>query len=628
MTINKNQIDGTMIWTTRLQMWARGFHIRMLMSLIGGLTCGAIFMTMKPPVSVDLSALPNGTELGFVDAVRLEAGKNGFTYMYPQCVRTAFALPGKYQQAGITYVLEARKSYWKQWQKYGYAAFAGAVFFFVVAAVMKRREERWREERQYIRGAQLAKPKQLKKMIKRKSREMGDPPPRLNIAGVPLPRRNEITPLSCLGRPQVGKSTFFKWLLDQIFKMQLGKRVIFCSKGDYTKTHLLSGDLLFSPAVDARSLRWTIFNDIKSLSQISDIAVALIPDGGKDPMWAQGARLILEGILLHCWSVDKKTNSYLWQVASLPAKELKEILAETPGAEMAAAILDKPELGTAFSFTVNLKTFLKPLQLLARLDGPFSIREWLVDGKKDGLFIGAIPDYTELLKPIMNLFISTLLTAHKSLPDDHERRVFYFLDELGVLPKIPGLSGALNFGPSKGLCCFLGFQSYQQIEELYGQKVLEAMISSAGVHLAFSVGNEITLERISKLLGEAEVLENRATISTGITDNRHSGSSMEQRTKERKVMPDEIKDLPPLQAYLKILGYPATKLQFKYVPYPELNESNIPDPTFDIDAYILELAQLRAMAESAARQRIHRKISPLQKRHWKPKTQPPARCAR
>lgn len=606
---NRNKIDGTLLFFTRVQMWTQGLHLRFLISLIGGGVCATIFFRLYPPLPVDLNALSQGTIMNLKDALKLEAGKHGFTWFYPEQAKMVFALPDKYRQAGINYLMEARRAYWKQWVKYIYASVFGAILFYVVATILKRNEERWREEDQFIRGAQLASPKQLSKMVKQNSKEIGDLPPRLQIGGVLIPRRNEITPMSCLGRPQVGKSTLFKFLLDQIISKQLGKRVIFDSKGDYTQSHLQPGDQIFAPSVDTRSLKWTIFNDITSLSRISDVATALIPEGGKDPMWANGARLILEGLLLHCWIVNKKTNAYLWQVACQPADKLKEILAATPGAEMAAALLDKPEVTTSFSFTVNLKTFLKPLQLLARMDGPFSIREWLVDGKNDGLFVVSIPDHLEVLKPLMNLFLSTLLTAHKSLPDDRTRRVFYVLDELGVLPKVPGLSDALNFGPSKGLCCWLGYQSYQQIEELYGRNVLEAMVSSAGEHIAFSLGSERTLESISKLIGEAEVIESRATITTGPTDSRHGGSSMDQRVMRRLVKPDEIKDLPPLQAYIKILGYPAAKIKLDYIPYPKLAESNIPDPTFDLDTYLMELAQLRAQADAAVQTELKNEIS-------------------
>lgn len=596
----KTQIDGTLVWSTRLQMWTQGLRIRMLAGLGGALIFASLLFSFRPPLPVDLSALEQGLELRFVDAARWELAIKfpDRPWLWPTVAHKVAALPEKYQAAGIRYTSKARKDFWKQFPKYAYAAMAGAVLFFSLVSFFGRREEERRASDQYVRGAQLATPKELSKLVRRTAKETGDPPPRLALGGVSIPIKYEITPWSFVGRPQVGKSTLIKSFLDQIIEQQTGKRVIFDSKGDYTQSHLQPGDLIFAPSVDSRALRWTIFNDITSLSRISDMSAALIPEGAKDPIWSTGARLILEGLLLHCWHSGKKSNAYLWQVSCLPADKLKEILVDTPGAEMAAALLDKPEVTTSFSFTVNLKTYLKPLQLLARMDGPFSVRDWLTDGKTDGLFIVSIPDHLEALRPVMNLFLSTLLTAHKSLPDDRSRRIFYLLDELAVLPKVPGLADALNFGPSKGLCAILGYQSFQQIEELYGRNVQEAMVSSAGLHGIFSVGAERSLESLSKLIGEAEVIESRGTLSTGITDNRHGGSSMDQLVKRRLVLPDEIKDLQPLNAYIKLLGYPAARIKLEYKPYPAIAPANIPDPTFDLDTYLSELSSLKAQADA------------------------------
>jgi len=535
-------------------MWAQGFRIKIFSALAGGITCFLLLFAWYPPTAIDMSPIKSGMQFTTRDAFKIELAKRGFTWFYPPISRLLSGLPEKQKQAGLECLVEARHAYWQQWEKYGFAGAVGALLFFLMTSWFGRREELARTNDQYVRGAKLSNPKELAKLVKQSARETGEPPPRIHIANVPIPVRNEITPTSILGRPQVGKTTLFRALLDQIIRLVIGKRVIFDSKGDYTQSHWQPGDYIFAPSVDDRSLRWTIFNDITSLSRISDMAAALIPEGGKDPMWAEGAKRILEGLLLHCWNVNKKSNAYLWQVACLPADKLKEVLAATPGAEMAAALLDKPEVQTSFSFTVNLKTYLKPLQLLARMDGPFSIRQWLADEKKDSLFIVSIPDHQEILKPVMNLFLSTLLTAQKSMPDDRNRRVFYLLDELGVLPKVPGLADALNFGPSKGLCAFIGYQSYQQIDDRYGRDTRESMSSAAGTHVSFSVGSEKTLEELSKLIGEAEVIESRSTLSTGITDNRHGGSSMYQLTKRRLVLPDEIKDLQPLNAYIKILG--------------------------------------------------------------------------
>ncbi len=582
--MSRNQIDETLLWATKLQMGWAGFKIKVLAALLGAFLGGVLLFNIRPPQGITSGT----TEFNLKDAIKLEIARAGLKGFYPETARAI------YEHGGVVQLYEVRQTYWRQYKKYGHSSAAGAALVFCLITFWSRREKYKREAGQYVRGAQLVKPAELSKIVKKTAQEMLEPAPRLDSGGVLIPRRNEITPWVIMGRPQVGKSTLIKCLLDQINKLQLGKRVVFDSKGDYTSTHFQSGDLIFSPSVDQRSIRWTIFNDISSLSRIADMAAALIPEGGKDPIWSTGARLIFEGLVLHCWHSNHKSNAYLWQCACLPPTEMKKIFIQTPGAEMAASLLDKPEVATSFSFSVNLKAYLKPVQLLARMDGPFSVRQWLVDGKKDGLFVVSSPEHQEVLKPLMNLFLSTLLTAHKSLQDDRNRRIFYILDELAILPKVPGLSDALNFGPSKGLCAILGFQSYQQIEELYGRNTMESMLSAAGTNLIFSVGHDRTLEGLSKLIGEQEIIEYRGTLSTGPHENhRGGGSSMDQIAKRRLVLSDEIKDLPPLQAYIKMLGYPAARIKLKYTPYQQIAETNIPDPSFDLTIYLQELAAMK-----------------------------------
>ena len=76
---------------------------------------------------------------------------------------------------------------------------------------------------------------------------------------------------------------------------------------------------------------------------------------------------------------------------------------------------------------------------------------------------------------------------------------------------------------------------------------------------------------------------------------------MDQLVKRRLVMPDEIKDLQPLHGILKILGFPAAPVQFKYIPYAKKAEALVPDPGFNLDLYLAELARLRSVLKDAPR---------------------------
>lgn len=589
-------IDPTLILATRMQMWGQGIRIKIGVTLVGAMVGFLLMFSVKPPQPIDMSSLKTGLQLRLIDAVKLEAASRlRWTWFYPQHAHLVAALPDNYKQAGLNYLAQARKVYWAQWKKYLYNSAGGAILFFVLITLLSRKEQQLREEDRHVRGAEMVPNRHLNKDIKRTS------PGRLNLAGVAVPATHEITPWIFAGRPRQGKTVAIKSVLDQI--SGIGLKIVFDSKGDFVATHSKSNDLIFAPSVDRRSLKWTLFNDVTSLSQIAAIAAALIPEvKGNGAMFATGARQILEGLLLHCFHAGKRTNAHLWQVCTLPPAEMKKLLQETPGGEQGAALLDKPDTPTAFSFYVNLSSYLKPIQLLAKCDGDFSIRRWLASadqGNTQSLFILSNPDHQEALKPVLNLFLNTLITAHLSMSDNLERRVWYLLDELAILPKIPKLMDALNFGPSKGLSALLGFQAYQQLDEIYGRETREAVVSASGTHAIFSLGSKAAADVAVDIVGREEVIESRGTLSTGITDGRHGGSTMEQTRNKELITADGIKDLKSLNAVVKFLGFPATMLKFEYQAYPKNTLALDPDPGFDLETYLLELGQLHAQAVAA-----------------------------
>ncbi|QEM66736.1 hypothetical protein FO488_00235 [Geobacter sp. FeAm09] len=586
---NDNVIDGTLSQTTRMRMRWQGFKIRLIVSLSVGIMAGAGAIFLKPPRPVPIQELGPEAHVGFIDQVQWKLAEHNVPKVqFPRILHIVADLPEQYREAGLLLVIAAVKKYWMQFMWYLGAGLSAGVITYWMMVRSSHKEMRSRTEDQYVRGSRLVSVDRLTKETRREGS-------RLQLAGGWVPQSHELSPWSFVGRPRIGKTVALKSLLDQV--MDIGARIIFDSKGDMIVSHYRPGDLIFAPAVDQRSLTWTIFNDITSVSQIASIAAALIPEGtGNNKMWAVGAREVLEGLILHAFYKGKKTNRELWNLCCLDPERMHGILSETPGAERAAGMLANPKSNTAYSFYVSLIAFLKPIQLLAKMDGPFSVNAWLNSDPANSIFIVATPEHQEALKPVMSLFLSMMINSHLSMPDDLDRRIWYFLDELTILPKIEKLIDAINFGPSKGLICILGFQALQLLDEIYGQRNRETLWSAVGTHVMFSVGERATQMKICEAIGEMEVLEHRSTMSIGITDSRDGASAMEQLTKRVLVMPDEIKDLPKLTAYLKILGFPAAKLKFTYKPYKKVAEGLVPDPGFSIDEFIRELVALKRRA--------------------------------
>ncbi|MDD0136565.1 type IV secretion system DNA-binding domain-containing protein, partial [Shigella flexneri] len=58
---------------------------------------------------------------------------------------------------------------------------------------------------------------------------------------------------------------------------------------------------------------------------------------------------------------------------------------------------------------------------------------------------------------------------------NRQRRVWFFYDELASLHKLPTLPRIISEGRKFGGCFVLGFQSFAQLEEIYGPKAAAAL---------------------------------------------------------------------------------------------------------------------------------------------------------
>lgn len=582
MDANRIAVPGSLSIATKIRMAYQGFLINLYTGAAVAIVAVVAVYMYHPPVAQISDVLPaENAQIGAGFCIQDALSRNGMVFLdvRPAALKKLPKLEPQLQQLLDAEIAATESKYWHQYYLYLYALIAGFVAGFGGMLYLSKAETKRRSEDQFVRGAKLTTAKKLNKQTRAKGG-------RYTIGGVCIPKHTEILTKIYVGRPQQGKSTAIKSDIDQHRTSNVGRHVVLCTKGDFTSTHFRSGtDIMFAPGVDKNTLRWNLFADLKSPEQISAYAEALIPAAtGNGAIFSQGARLIFEGILVHCLQTGKTTNSQLWDVCCLPLAELSVVLNQTPGAEQGAALIAKPTDQPAPSFHSNLMTALKPLSILAKLDGNFSVKKWLKEGTGD-LFVAAKPDILPTIAPLLSLFLHVLLEAHKSLDDDRDRRIWYVLDELCVLPKIPGLDSASNFGPSKGLCLTIGCQSYFQIDEKYSQPTRRSLVSGAGCHVFYSVGDPQMAKEASSIIGSADLIVNRQTISTGVQDSRDGGNTSDQDSTKAVVSPDQIMDLQPLHAYLRILGYPAAPVDIPYVAYPEINKMEA-DPQFELGTWL------------------------------------------
>src|SRR3546814_11173398 len=94
---------------------------------------------------------------------------------------------------------------------------------------------------------------------------------------------------------------------------------------------------------------------------------------------------------------------------------------------------------------------------------------------------------TAALRGLISCWMNSAIFETLSLPPSSDRRVWFQIDEMDALGRIEGLTNALARLLKFGGCVALGFQSYAQLKQIYGEGA-ETIIENCGNLLVLRSG--------------------------------------------------------------------------------------------------------------------------------------------
>jgi len=428
-------------------------------------------------------------------------------------------------------------------QELGKSEFGGAVF------------------RRHLRGTKIVSVGALKRKTRAKHADQ------VVVAGVPMPVETEQLHTLICGSTGSGKSVL---LFAMIYSALLrGDRAIIADpNGAMFAKFGRTGDRILNP-YDARSEGWSFFNEIRNDFDFDRYALSLVPRGETHEAeeWRSYARLLLSetarkvaGAGRHA-SVD---DLFHWTTIRQP-DELKLFLKGT-AAESLFVGADRALASARFVLSTCLPGHLKMPA------GRFSLRDWLEDPHAGNLYLTWREDQAESLKPLLSAWVDILCTSILSLPEDRQRRMWLFIDELASLEKLPSLEDAATKGRKAGLRLVAGLQSTSQLDKIYGQNEAQTLRSCfrSTVVLSGAKSDPKTCEDMSRSLGEHEVERERHSRSSA---PRGSSTSRQiQHERERVVLPSEIAALPALTGYVAFAGdYPIARVTLEIMQFIDRN---------------------------------------------------------
>jgi len=476
----------------------------------------------------------------------------------------------------------------------------------------------------YKRGAQKAKPEELKKLIEEDMKVKGDKPYfHFGKQLIPIPFKEVPRNFLFLGKVGSGKT---QAIFNAIFGAynEKGKQlkpgiidykqtmIVYDRKPDFTQLLYREGkDFLFDPR-DKRALKWNIFDDILTedkqidenmLDFVSKVVAPVDPDS-KSAHFDEQAQGVMKAIFVKVGCMPHASNKLLIDFiqANGDGLQLRNALVNDKNVEkygLKSAVLNALTLGQGGLDSQGnsvMATINKAFKGLSRREfyyqeGNFSVRWFIntIDEQPDRrLFIVNTKEMAGAYTTYFSLFLSLFFKIGTTLSQPSNRRIFMLFDEIQSLGSdgnhalgkkiIEELGNFLAESRSYGYSAIVATQSLPQLEKLVKKEGMRELFQHLSTKVLLQYNEPDGSEWLSKFLNEQEVERLKESYSqTGkivdMTQDRLQESDEEKL--KRVVLPAEFNSLKPLEAFVVIGEHPVSKIQFQYRQPPTLTTNLI-----------------------------------------------------
>lgn len=392
-------------------------------------------------------------------------------------------------------------------------------------------------------------------------------------AGFRIPRKLESSHILLMGDTGSGKSNAIRQILRQV-EDRSETAIVYDPAGEFVQEFYKPerGDYILNP-LDARCPFWNLSGELDSRGVEDAIAAAMLPEKQfENGFFTDAPRRVLSALLRKGGSVGG-----LLEWMSDPA-EIEKRLAGTPQ----AAYLDRkagPQRAGVLSSMNMIADSLDLLPETAEGRHWFTTEKWKWERTR-WVFLTSRPALRERILPLHAAWLDLLILRMMEPCANPANPVWFVLDELASLNKLPQLHTAVTENRKYGNPVVLGFQGRSQLEKRYGQDA-EAMLSQPATKIFFKTSEPRAAKWISETLGEIEVERLKESRSPELIGSRRN-YAMEIATKPL-VMASEIAGLEPLHGYVKQENR-VVPVSFAFVPkrklQPEFVERKmtVPEP--------------------------------------------------
>ena len=393
------------------------------------------------------------------------------------------------------------------------------------------------------------------------------------IAQVTYPWRLEQSHAMLIGTTGMGKTVALSDMIEEA-RSKGQRAVIFDLTGTFIE-HFYdpSRDVILNP-LDARCPQWSVFDECRDEAEFTAVAEALVPHdgGGAEQFWVLAARLLFVEMCLKLSARGQASNDAL-------AKELMTADLASVHRLMRGTIADPltaPEAARmAESIRAVFNANAKALMLLPRTGRHFSLRQWVDADRQDGAIVFISARYVDMsvCSQLLTVWLDIAMNALMTLERTRELRLWFFIDEMGALHRLPALEKGLQTARNYGGAIVTGIHAYAKLKEVYGENMAMTLSSLARTKLILGTADRETATWCSDFIGHTQVRDMEEGYTYGYNNARDAVSLTSRKHIEPLLLPDQLMNLARLSGYIKFPdGFPAAPVRLTPVTRPRRAE--------------------------------------------------------
>lgn len=430
--------------------------------------------------------------------------------------------------------------------KWGLAVFIG-VFLLSIPGDMRRARER--REGVRLEGPELVTVAAFNRRLRASGmgivntvrRTLGEWVLRRDARMLHVPHKAESSHFLLMGDSGTGKSVIMRQFAQQIEEHN-ESAIIYDPALEYVTEFYdeSRGDIILNP-LDARMPYWSPADEIQQEAEALTVAASLFPDSHREnPFFVEGPRKVFAYLL----TLKPSPDELVWWLS-----HEQELDRRLKGTELAAMIYPGASAQRA-GVLASLNMVADSLKMLPRKQDAsrsWTAAEWSKQ-RQGWIFLTSTPEVRKRLLPLTSLWLDMLVLRLMNQGRPGPRPVWFLLDELASLQRLPQLHTAVTENRKSNNPVVLGFQGRSQLEARYGMDA-EAMLSQPATKVFLKTSEPKSAKWIMEAIGEVELERVQETRTDG--RKRNSRSYQRQTFKKALVMDSVIMGLDPLHGYIK-----------------------------------------------------------------------------